>query len=65
MTAAAKTGKVFHLWWHPEDFANDINNNFMFLEKILIQFNKLQDLYNMQTLTMEEVYKQSINSDSL
>lgn len=60
MRYAAQAGQVFHLWWHPEDFIEDMDANFEFLEKILVEFIKLQSKYGMKSLTMGEVAKQSL-----
>lgn len=62
MRKSARAGEIFHLWWHPEDFANDIDANFAFLENILIEFNKLRSAHSMQSLTMGEVGKLVRNS---
>lgn len=55
MHKAARAGEIFHLWWHPEDFANDVEGNIKFLEQILMEFSKLRSLYGMQSLNMQEV----------
>jgi hypothetical protein len=55
MRKSARAGEIFHLWWHPEDFANNMDANFAFLENILIEFAKLRSEYGMQSLTMGEV----------
>lgn len=55
MRKAAQAGEVFHLWWHPEDFANDVEGNLKFLEKILAEFANLRNRYGMQSLNMGEV----------
>lgn len=55
MRQAAQSGQIFHLWWHPEDFAEHIEENFLFLEKILSEYAILRSLYGMQSLTMGEV----------
>lgn len=55
MREAAQAKEIFHLWWHPEDFANDVNGNLEFLEKILVEFSNLRSLYGMKSLNMQEV----------
>jgi peptidoglycan/xylan/chitin deacetylase (PgdA/CDA1 family) len=58
MHYAAKKNELYHLWWHPHNFGADIEQNFSFLEKILKHFSFLQDQYNMQSLTMNEIANQ-------
>jgi peptidoglycan/xylan/chitin deacetylase (PgdA/CDA1 family) len=55
MTYAAKSNKVYHLWWHPHNFGADMNANIEFLEKILSHFSQLQKTYRMQSLNMQEI----------
>lgn len=55
MRKAAQEGKVFHLWWHPEDFVNDVEENLKFLEQILAEFANLRSRYGMQSLNMGEI----------
>ena len=54
MTEAAKSGQVFHLWWHPEDFSTNPDENFRFLGRVLGHFAKLRDTHGMQSCTMHE-----------
>lgn len=57
MTQAAKENKVFHLWWHPHNFGNDIQANLLFLKEIISHFNILKEQYNMESLNMSEISK--------
>ena len=61
MTSAAQEGHIFHLWWHPEDFSGNIDDNLLFLEKILMKYEELQKKYGMQSLTMAEISHQVLN----
>jgi peptidoglycan/xylan/chitin deacetylase (PgdA/CDA1 family) len=54
MNHAAANNKGFHLWFHPHNFGNKTELNIAFLEKILINFEKLKDEFGMQSLTMKE-----------
>lgn len=58
MKKSAREGQVFHLWWHPEDFSSNSEENLKILEKILIEYSKLREKYNMKSLTMNEVANQ-------
>ena len=57
MTYAAKNDRVFHLWWHPHNFGNDIEANILFLKEILNHFIFLKEKYNMCSLNMNEISK--------
>ena len=52
---AAKNKLLFHLWWHPHNFAANTDENIAHLEQILKYYTKLRDAYGMQSLNMEEV----------
>lgn len=52
---AARYGKVFHLWWHPENFGTHTRKNLAFLEKILREYAALRDQYGMESLNMGEI----------
>jgi peptidoglycan/xylan/chitin deacetylase (PgdA/CDA1 family) len=54
MTAAAKAGASFHLWWHPHNFGMHLEENLAALERILRQFCSLRDRYGMRSETMAE-----------
>ncbi len=54
MTFAASAGEGFHLWWHPFNFGTNLEDNIVFLSKILTHFRHLQDRFGMQSLTMSE-----------
>lgn len=55
MLSAAKKNKVFHLWWHPHNFGNDLEANLSFLKEILDYFKILEEKYGMASLNMKEV----------
>lgn len=58
MKKSAQMGQVFHLWWHPEDFSSNIEENLGILEKILIEYSQLREKYDMKSLTMNEIANQ-------
>lgn len=62
MKRSAESGQIFHLWWHPEDFSTNIDSNFDVLEKILVEFKKLQTTYGMTSFTMGEIANQICQS---
>lgn len=55
MTYAAKKNLTYHLWWHPHNFGINQNENFTFLEKILMHYKALHERFNFQSLTMKEL----------
>jgi len=52
MTYAAKNDLTFHLWWHPHNFGINQDENFNFLEKILVHYQFLNTKYNFQSYNM-------------
>lgn len=58
MTAAAKRKKIYHLWWHPHNFGVNMEKNFSVLQKVLEHYKYLEKKYDMQSLTMAEVYNE-------
>jgi len=52
---AARTGRLFHMWWHPHNFGRDQRENLSFLEGVLEHFSVLRKRYGMRSMTMEEV----------
>jgi len=55
MEAAAAGGELLHLWWHPEDFARDLDRNLQFLRRILAEWARLRRQAGMLSLSMSEV----------
>jgi peptidoglycan/xylan/chitin deacetylase (PgdA/CDA1 family) len=54
MKAAVEQGQIFHLWWHPEDFAADGDHSLRFLRRVLTTFNAYRETYGMKSLSMAE-----------
>lgn len=52
MSAAARTGGVFHLWWHPHNFGVSLEENFALLEAVLRHYQTLADTYGMESRCM-------------
>lgn len=55
MTYAAKKGLIYHIWWHPHNFSANMEENFMFLKKILEHYRELNLTYNFESNTMAEI----------
>lgn len=54
MREAAKYKKIFHLWWHPHNFGELLEENLAFLTLILDEFKKLNREFGMRSLTMSD-----------
>ena len=61
MTHAAKNNLMYHIWWHPHNFGVNQQENFLFLNKILEHYSKLQKTYNFQSITMSGLAKELIH----
>jgi len=55
MDHAARSGKLFHLWWHPHNFGKDLDRNMAFLDRVLAHFTALREEHGMESLTMAEL----------
>jgi peptidoglycan/xylan/chitin deacetylase (PgdA/CDA1 family) len=55
LTRAARTGRLYHLWWHPHNFGTDLGPNLASLDRILDHFDSLRSAYGMRSLNMSEV----------
>jgi peptidoglycan/xylan/chitin deacetylase (PgdA/CDA1 family) len=55
MKYAAERGEVFHLWWHPEDFAYHCNQNLRFLRSVLRTFDGYRAQHGMVSVGMAEM----------
>lgn len=60
MTLAAKEKKIYHLWWHPHNFGNQVEKNIALLELILKHYKHLQQTYGMTSLSMGEIAQQVV-----
>lgn len=58
MSYAAKHNEVFHLWWHPHNFGNNIDDNFKVLECILKHYQKLNKEHSFKSITMKALASQ-------
>jgi peptidoglycan/xylan/chitin deacetylase (PgdA/CDA1 family) len=57
MTRAAKTNRVYHLWWHPHNFGINQKKNLNMLEKILQHYSYLNEKYSMKSFSMNGMVK--------
>lgn len=54
MTFAAKNNRIYHLWWHPHNFGNALNENLEDLEIILSHYKDLNLKYGFESKSMGE-----------
>ncbi len=52
---AARTGGIYHLWWHPHNFGIDLPAHLSELEHILRRFDGWRRLGRMESATMHDV----------
>lgn len=55
MTAAAKSGRCYHLWWHPENFGAEPGRNIDNLRTILCHYKSLRDQYGFSSVNMKQL----------
>ncbi|MFD2823600.1 polysaccharide deacetylase family protein [Lacinutrix iliipiscaria] len=55
MTHAAENNQVYHLWWHPHNFADNTEKNFQELESIFKHYKKLNETHNFKSNTMSGI----------
>ena len=55
MTAAARAGRICHVWWHPHNFGADPERNLANLRALLDVFERLRDDTGFASLAMGEV----------
>lgn len=52
MRRAARLGRGYHLWWHPENFGTEVDDNLAMLEAILREFASLRRRYGFRSESM-------------
>jgi len=60
---AARSGEVYHLWWHPHNFGKYPAQSLEDLERILKHFSYCRDNFNMQSLNMGETAELLANNN--
>ena len=55
MRHAARTGRIFHLWWHPHNFGAHPEANLANLRTLLEAFARLRDDEGMTSMSMADV----------
>jgi peptidoglycan/xylan/chitin deacetylase (PgdA/CDA1 family) len=62
MTHAAKTGRMYHLWWHPHNFGRDTDENLRNLDAVLAHFRTLQRDYGMVSANMGDLAARKLSA---
>lgn len=62
ITYAAQNGELYHLWWHPHNFGNNVDKNMEMFEKILQVYKKCHDQYGMKSYSMLDFANQIKNN---
>lgn len=60
MDHAAKTGTIFHLWWHPHNFGRDLERNMAFLHRVLDHYDQLRIAHGFESVTMGELAQRTL-----
>lgn len=58
MLKAAKKGEIYHMYWHPHNFAVDTEINFAQMDELLSYYSELREKYGMKSMNMNEVAEQ-------
>jgi peptidoglycan/xylan/chitin deacetylase (PgdA/CDA1 family) len=64
MELAARTGRIYHIWFHPEDFGLYPNENLALFAQVLQYYTQLRDQYGMRSLSMAGVLEATSQIDS-
>jgi hypothetical protein len=52
---AARRGRIFHLWWHPQNFARHPQASYALLDQVLDEFDRLAHSDGLRSMTMRDV----------
>ena len=58
MTFAAKNNEIYHLWWHPHNFAVEPKLALEELEEILKHYHILNNKFKFKSMSMRDVCKE-------
>jgi peptidoglycan/xylan/chitin deacetylase (PgdA/CDA1 family) len=54
LRVAARSRRIFHLWWHPHNFGTHLEANLARLRSVLQEFDRCRDAYGMRSLSMAD-----------
>jgi len=61
MTHAARSGRMYHLWWHPYNFGRDTDRNLEGLDRLLSHFAGLRDEHGMESAAMGDLAQRKLS----
>jgi hypothetical protein len=61
LTHAAKRRLIYHLWWHPHNFGDHMEENLSFLKKILDHYANMKEIYGMESLNMGDIARRCLD----
>jgi peptidoglycan/xylan/chitin deacetylase (PgdA/CDA1 family) len=57
MTFSARKDQIFHLWWHPHNFGDNLDENLRMLRNILDHFKRLQKTFGFTSDNMSSIMR--------
>lgn len=64
MYYAAKTGRIFHIWWHPHNLGNNLEEFLNQVEILLKYYKKLSEKYGFISKNLAEAERMIVNENS-
>jgi peptidoglycan/xylan/chitin deacetylase (PgdA/CDA1 family) len=61
---AARRHRIFHLWWHPHNFARYPGANFAFLQGLFDEFDRLVEEEGMQSCSMRDIAQSVVTASA-
>ena len=61
MDHAARTGTLYHLWWHPHNFGCDLERNMAMLERVLMHYDHLHRAHGFESAIMGELAQRAVH----
>lgn len=62
LRAAARSGRLYHLWWHPHNFGTHLEENLANLRAILETFQEMKARHGMRSLSMADAAEPTLDS---
>ena len=56
MEFAARHGEIYHIYWHPHNFAENTEINFQQMRTLLSHYSQMRDKYGMRSFNMSEAF---------
>jgi len=64
MMCAAIRNRIYHLWWHPHNYGNNIEQNIYYLNEIIKIYQQLSDEYGMESYNMKDMADRCYNNNT-